>query len=81
MGRPVVSTLMPMLGPVGASISLSGYGFLGATAVSFGGVEAKFSISGDAAITADVPEGVEAGEVVVTTPEGVSANGPIFTVR
>ena len=76
---PVLSSLSPGSGPVGTSVTISGTGLAGATAVSFNGTTATFAVLNAGTITATVPAGATSGNVVVATPGGLS-NGLPFTV-
>jgi hypothetical protein len=81
-GAPVISAVSPASGPPagGTSITISGTGFTGATAVDFGTTPAtSFTVESDSQITAVVPAGTGAAGVVVTTPAGASAAGATFT--
>jgi len=71
---PVVSTATPSAQPAGTSVSITGTGFTGATAVKFGATNAaSFSVLSDTSITAVMPAGA-AGSAAVTviTPAGTS---------
>ncbi len=84
-GSPTVTLLTPNAGPQtgGNSVSITGTGFTGATAVKFGGVNAtSFSVTTASAtspyistITAVAPAGTAGTtvDVTVTTPAGTSA--------
>lgn len=73
-----VSNLSPNTGSTlgGTSVTITGSGFTGATGVSFGGTPAtSFTIVSANQITATAPaRGVGVADVIVTTPNGVSAN-------
>ncbi len=71
---PEVTSVGPVGGTVGTAVTISGYGFTGATAVQFGGVAATtFSVASDSTVTAVVPEaGLGWVDVTVTTPAGTS---------
>lgn len=73
---PVVTSLTPNTGVVGTTVVISGSGFNDATAVTFGGVAATFTVNSDGQITTSVPAGTALGvvDVRVTTPAGMSAN-------
>jgi hypothetical protein len=72
---PVVSKLAPRKGSVagGTTVTISGTGLSGATAVDFGATPASFTVGSDSSITATAPPGASgAVDVTVTTPGGVS---------
>jgi cytochrome c peroxidase len=69
------SPFAPTFGPVGMGVTISGTTFAGASAVSFNGVAATFSVSPSGTITTTVPAGATTGPITVTTP----GNGPIVT--
>ncbi len=73
--QPFVS-LVPTWGTVGASIGILGQGFTSATAVSFNGASASFTVDSDTYLTATVPSTATAGVVSVTTGLGNSAEQP-----
>jgi alpha-tubulin suppressor-like RCC1 family protein len=55
----------------GGTLTISGSGFTGATAVRFGTVKAaKFTVVSDSEITATIPAGTGRADVTVTTPLG-----------
>jgi uncharacterized repeat protein (TIGR03803 family) len=58
-------------GRVGSTVSILGQGFIGSTAVSFGGVNATtFTVVSDNYVTARVPPGGKTGTVTVVRPSG-----------
>src|SRR5215813_9448003 len=67
------SPFAPTFGPVGTGVTITG--FPGATAVSFNGVAATFTVSPSGTITTTVPAGATTGPITVTTP----ASGPLKT--
>jgi hypothetical protein len=75
---PVVFGLEPRSGPVagGTTVVISGYGFTGATTVTFGGTSASgFHVDNNAQITAVAPaQAAGIVDVVITTPYGESAD-------
>jgi hypothetical protein len=81
---PAVSGLSPSHGSQrgGTVVAISGSGFSGATAVTFGGVAAaSFTVNSDTSITATTPShnGVLSVDTRVTVPGGLSATGPSDT--
>lgn len=79
-GPPVVTAISPSSGPVegGTSVTITGTGLTGATAVLFGTVNATtFSLISDTSITATAPAGTAGAtsDVTVITAAGTSAIG------
>jgi len=82
MAAPVVSSISPNQGPMsgGNTVTLTGTGFSGATAVRFGGNSAiSFTVFGSTRIVAVVPSGAGVVNVTVTTSEGTSAQAVTYT--
>lgn len=78
---PVITGLNPTSGPVGTQVAITGAGFLGATAVRFGGVKAtSFTVNSATSITATVPTGAVTGKITVTTAGGTGSSPAMFTV-
>ncbi len=78
---PTLTYFTPDLGAAGASVTLTGSGFIGATKVAFNGADAAtFAVVGPTQITATVPAGATSGPVTVTTPGGTAASVASFTV-
>jgi len=77
---PTISGFTPTSGPVGASVSISGTNFTGASAVAFNGTSASFSVTSATAIQATVPAGATSGTISVTTPGGTATSSGAFTV-
>ena len=76
---PTVTGLSPSSGPAagGTSVTITGTGFTGATAVDFGTTAATdVVVVNDTTITADSPAGSGVADVTVTTPVGTSATLP-----
>ena len=78
---PVITGIAPTSGPVGTQVTITGSGFVGATAVKFGGVKAtSFTVNSGTTITATVPAGAKSGKVSVTTAGGSISSKAVFTV-
>ena len=79
VGPPVVTGVTPDTGLAGTVVTITGEHFTGATSVTFEGRRAEFSVRNDRAIEATVPTVSRAGliDVVVTSPDGVSAGAGV----
>jgi hypothetical protein len=77
---PVVSGFSPTSGAAGTSVTVTGTGFSGASAVTFNGVASTFSVSSDTQLTATVPAGASTGPIAVTTAAGTGTSSSSFTV-
>ena len=77
---PAVTAVSPTSGPLagGTTVTITGSGFTGATAVNFGSTPASsFTVNSDSQITATSPAAAGVGpvDVTVTTPDGTSVTG------
>jgi len=78
---PTVSGFAPAGGPVGTGVTVTGTRFLGATEVSFNGVNAsEFEIMSTTRLRAVVPAEATSGAISVVTPDGVAVSNDHFTV-
>ena len=81
---PTVLALLPLTGPVGTSVTITGLGFQDAspaTGVSFNGTAAtSFTVDSPTQITATVPVGATTGTVSVTDSEGTGTSALPFVV-
>src|SRR5262249_3945561 len=77
---PVLTSFAPNSGKLEANVVLSGSAFTGATAVTFDGIGASFTVNSDSQITATVPVGAGTGPIAVTTPGGSATSTTSFTV-
>jgi hypothetical protein len=77
---PAVTSFTPTSGPVGTSVSITGTGFTGVTAVTFNGVAASFTFNSDTNVSATVPSGATTGPISVTTGNGTGTSASNFTV-
>jgi hypothetical protein len=75
-----VAGLNPTHGLIGATVTISGTGFTGATAATFNGTQTPVIVVNDSTIQAVVPLGATTGAVAVVTPTATSVGGPVFTV-
>ncbi|MEU6582437.1 IPT/TIG domain-containing protein [Nocardia sp. NPDC046763] len=83
LGIPAITSISPNTGPVtgGTFLALTGTGFTGATAVTFGATPATlFLVLSDTLILAVTPPGTGTVQVTVTTAVGTSAGIPFTYV-
>ena len=80
--QPILLSISPEKGPVGASVTITGVGFTGANSVLFGTVPATtFTIDSDEQITATVPQGAVTAPVEVDSPDGNATSLDPFVVQ
>jgi uncharacterized protein YjbI with pentapeptide repeats len=79
-GIGTITNFTPSSGAVGTSVILTGTNFTGATAVTFNGTSAVFTVNSGTQITATVPAGATTGPIGVTTPGGTSTSSTNFSV-
>ncbi|NQE67706.1 IPT/TIG domain-containing protein [Nocardia gamkensis] len=78
---PALNSIAPGQGPTGTSVTLTGSGLTGATAVTFGTTPAtSFTVDSDTQITAVAPAGTGIVAVTVTAPGGTSNGIPFIYV-
>ena len=78
---PTITGFSPTSGPVGASVTITGSGFAGATAVVFNTTnQPTFTVSSDSQIATTVPSGATSGPISVTTPANTVTSSTSFTV-
>ena len=76
-----ITGFTPASGSEGTSVTVTGTGFTGATAVRFNGsAAATFTVDSATQITATVPAGATSGPISVTAPAGAAASPTSFTV-
>jgi hypothetical protein len=78
---PKISSFSPSSGKIGTTVTISGSAFTGATAVTFNGTSAPFTVTSYGQIIATVPVGATSGRIAVATPGGVGTSSASFTVR
>ncbi len=77
---PTVTGFNPTSGNVGTPVTVTGTGFTGATALTFNGTPATFTVTNDTTIDTSVPTGATTGPIAVTTPGGTGTSASNFTV-
>jgi uncharacterized repeat protein (TIGR03803 family) len=82
--KPKITGFTPPNGPPATLVTITGTGFIQATAVKFGTVKATtFKVVSDSKVTAAVPSGLAAGAVTVsiTSPGGSGSSPKKFMVQ
>ncbi len=79
---PSISSFSPTRGPAGATVTLTGVGFTGATGVLFGGqYTSEVTALSDTQMTAVVPVGALGGKITVFSASGQGVSATSFTVE
>ncbi|MFN9394929.1 MAG: IPT/TIG domain-containing protein, partial [Pseudanabaena sp.] len=77
----VIDDFSPRQGAIGATVTITGLGFTGATSVSFNNVPAQsFIVDSDTTLTAVVATGTTTGKIRVTAPLGIGVSAVDFTI-
>jgi uncharacterized repeat protein (TIGR01451 family) len=77
-GAPVITNFTPTHGLPGTTVTLNGVSFLGATAVSFAGLNTSFSVNNNGKISTIVPNGAQSGPITVVAPGGTNTSTGSF---
>ena len=77
---PTITSFSPTSGPIGRSVTITGSGFTGTTAVAFNGTAASYAVNSDTQITATVPSGATSGYITVSNSSGTATSSSSFTV-
>ncbi|HEY6968876.1 MAG TPA: hypothetical protein VJA94_06720, partial [Candidatus Angelobacter sp.] len=77
---PAITSFAPGNGPFGTGVTITGTNFIGATAVSFNGAAATFTVNNSGTVTTTVPPGAITGPITVTTLDGTATSATSFTV-
>ncbi|HNG34290.1 MAG TPA: putative Ig domain-containing protein, partial [Blastocatellia bacterium] len=76
-----VTNAAPTSGAPGTPVTITGTGFIGVSAVRFGGnVPAQFTVNSDTSLTAVVPAGAATGAITLSRPGCADAQTAGFTV-
>jgi hypothetical protein len=77
---PIISSISPISGVVGATITITGSNFIGLLTVKFNGAGAMFNILTATSIRAVVPVGATTGKVSATNPGGTATSAGNFGI-
>jgi hypothetical protein len=80
VAAPTISSFSPTSGTIGNQVIINGTGFTGATAVTFNGVVAKYTVNSATKITATVPNAASTGQISVTAGGSTGTSTTSFTV-
>jgi hypothetical protein len=80
VSAPELTSFSPGSDPTGTSVTINGANLTGATAVTFNGTPASFTVNSDAQITTTVPGGATSGPIGITTPGGAVSSSTSFSV-
>ncbi|UCF35517.1 MAG: DNRLRE domain-containing protein [Acidobacteriota bacterium] len=80
LSPPVITWFTPAYGSEGTVVSITGSGFTGTAAVTFGGVSSAYSIESDSLILAAVPFGATTGPIGVSGLAGAATSASSFVV-
>ncbi|HEX8834846.1 MAG TPA: S8 family serine peptidase, partial [Abditibacteriaceae bacterium] len=77
---PTIASFTPTSGAPGTAVTITGTGFTGVTAVTFGGVDAQFRVNSLTQIVATLPAAALTGKIRVTTAAGAGQSTTDFQV-
>jgi len=77
---PVIFSFSPTNGSANTNVVITGTNFTSASAVTFNGASAAYTVNSDSQITAIVPTNAGSGFISVTTPSGTAISTNTFTV-
>ena len=78
---PTIAGLNPTSGLAGSTVTMTGTGFTGVTAVKFASnLAAQFTINSDTSITATVPDAAVTGPIVISSASCADVQSQTFTV-
>lgn len=77
---PVVASFTPLQGAAGATVTINGQNFTGASAVQFNGAAAAFTVLSATQIRTAVPAGATSGPITVVSSNGAGSSSTAFTV-
>ncbi|MBX3746960.1 MAG: IPT/TIG domain-containing protein [Verrucomicrobiae bacterium] len=78
--QPVLNAFQPATGNAGTSVTLTGLGLRTASQVTFGSVNAPFTVVSGTELRATAPAGVTTGRIAVTTLDGIAVSASDFIV-
>ena len=80
---PTITSFSPTFACTGsgASVTITGTNFTGATSVKFNGITATYTVSSATSISTTLPSGATTGTITVVTPGGIVTSSANFTVN
>ena len=78
---PTIASFTPTTGAAGATVTVTGTNFIGATGATLNGVAVTgFMVMSATSVMFNVPAGATSGAIAVTTPNGTATSSTNFTV-
>lgn len=77
---PVIASFSPAQGGAGTAVQITGSGLIAASAVSFNGAVANFTVVSGLRLRATLPVGATTGPITITTPAGSVTSANPFSV-
>ena len=77
---PAILGFVPLNGPTGSAVIITGTSLINTTTLWFNGVSATFTVNSDTQLTAIVPAGATTGPISLTTPSGGARSPEDFGV-
>jgi hypothetical protein len=78
--QPVINDFSPPAGPIGAAVTVNGFGFTEATEVRFGTFQASFEVRTSNQIVARVPLNTPTAPITIVNPSASVTSPEVFTV-
>lgn len=77
---PAITSFSPSSGCPGTAVTINGFNFTGASAVTFGGVSSSYSVVNDGQIVATLPSNAVSGSIGVASSTGSAQSSSRFSV-
>ena len=78
---PVITSVLPLSGKIGSTITFIGSGFTSSSTFRFNGMlVSTFTVVSDKVVTAVVPPGTTSGKITVSNTEGIATSPRLFAV-
>jgi hypothetical protein len=81
VGKPEITSILPIIGPIGKVVTIKGKFFEETSKVFFGEGQAEFQVKDATTIEATVPATATTGKVKVITPGGEAISSQTYTIK